>query len=78
MSIFMQIMHGYIFHYETQGNNEHWYYHPAGYKVECQKQMFDTPGDCIAVNEHGTIVATKTDMGNWKTVWRGPTPFIIP
>lgn len=68
ISIFMHFMHSYVSHYETLGNNEHWYYHPAGYKVECKKRMFDTPGECLAIDEYGVVVATKTKLGNWQNV----------
>jgi hypothetical protein len=52
-------------HYETWGNNEHWYYHPDGYKVECEMRLFQTPGHCKAVDENEIIVDTKTGLGNW-------------
>ena len=71
MSVFMHHMHSYIHHYESTEDNVFWYHHPAGYKVECEKRMFDTPGNCTAIDNHGTIVATKTEMQNWQnvTIW---------
>ena len=48
-------------HYETWGNNEHWYYHPDGYNVECEIRLFQSPGLCNAIDEYGTVVDTKLD-----------------
>ena len=63
-------------HYETWGNNEHWYYHPDGYVVECEIRLFQSPGLCYAVDEYGTIVDTKTGLGNWNGVkWLGDPDF---
>ena len=55
-----------ILHYETWGNNEHWYFHPAGHKVECEVRLFQSPGNCVAIDENGNIVDTKTELGNWR------------
>lgn len=55
-------------HYETWGNNEHWYYHPDGYKVECEIRLFQSPGQCKAIDEYGNIVDTKTGLRNWNGV----------
>ncbi len=54
-----------ITHYETWMNNENWYYHPLGYNVECEFRLFGNPSPCIAIDENGNIVATKTGMLNW-------------
>jgi len=55
-------------HYETLGNNEHWYYHPDGYDVECEMQLFQSPGSCKAIDENGIIVDAKTKLENWNGV----------
>jgi len=55
-------------HYKTWGNNELWYYHPDGYKVECEIRFFQSPGQCTAIDENGIIVDVKTGLGNWNGV----------
>ena len=55
-------------HYETWGNNEHWYYHPDGYDVECEIRLFQSPSPCNAIDENGIIVDTKTGLGNWNGI----------
>lgn len=55
-------------HYETWGNNEHWYNHPDGYNVECEIHLFQTPGQCNAIDENGIIVDTKTGLGDWSGI----------
>ena len=55
-------------HYETWGNNEHWYYHPDGYDVECEIRLFQSPSPCNAIDEHGNVVDTKTGLGNWNGI----------
>jgi len=63
-------------HYETAGNNEHWYYHPDGYTVECEVRLYQIPGECWAIDENGNIVDTKTTMGNWMSnKWLGDPDF---
>lgn len=65
-----------ITHYETWGNNEHWYYHPDGYDVECEIRLFQSPSPCNAIDENGITVDTKTKLGNWKGVkWLGNSDF---
>jgi len=71
-SILMLIIDRYFAHYETWGENEVWYYHPAGYQVDCQKRMFGPPGPCQAKDEHGVVVATKTEMWIWENVTKWP------
>ena len=55
-------------HYETWGNNEMWYYHPDGYDVECELRIFQSPGQCRAIDENGIVVDSKTKLGNWNGV----------
>jgi len=60
--------------YETWMNNEYWYDHPKGYDVECEFRLFGNPGLCIAINEDGNTVDTKTEMGNWMSLVKRWTP----
>jgi len=63
-------------HYKTVGNNEHWYYHPDGYDVECEVRLYQNPGECKAIDENGNIVDTKTTLGNWMSNnWMGDPDF---
>jgi len=60
--------------YETWMNNDHYFYHPKGYKVECEFVLFGYPGSCIALDENGNMVDTKTDMCNWMSLVKRWTP----
>jgi len=51
--------------YKTWANNEHYFFHPAGYEIECEFHLFGTPGPCKAIGENGDVIATKTEIGNW-------------
>jgi len=63
-------------HYETWANNEHWYYHPDGYTVECEIRLFQYPSPCKAIDEYGNIVDTKTGLVNWTgVIWLGDSDF---
>lgn len=62
--------------YKTWGNNDHYFYHPKGYQVECEFKLFGYPDMCTAIDEYGHIRAISTGIGHWKSVWTGPTPFI--
>lgn len=65
---FAYLLHFQYTHYKTLGNNEMWYYHPDGYKVECEIRLFQTPSQCKAIDENGIIVDTKTELGDWNGV----------
>ena len=66
--------------YETWGNNDHYFYHPQGYEVECEFVLYGHPGSCIALNENGRAIEAKTGVSNWKKIHSGPSPWgmIIP
>ena len=58
-----------IIFYETWLNKGQLYYHPNGYKVECEFGLFKIPIVCVAIwNEK--IIDTKTWFNDWQNVRR--------
>ena len=47
--------------YKTWGNNEHWYHHPDGHKVECEMRLFQSPGMCVALMKMEKLWILKLD-----------------
>jgi len=55
--------------YETWSNNDHYFYHPQGYEVECEFVLFEIPSVCVAIWD-GKIIDTKTWFSDWQNVVR--------
>jgi len=61
--------------YKTWMNNDWYFHHPFGYEVECEFRLFGEPDLCIALDDKGRIIEVSTELGDWKKVHHGPTPF---